>query len=112
MIRLSELRGNLSQVQMAQKLGLARETYRNYETGIREPPLKLLIKMAQYFNVSVDYLLGNDTALNPDTTTRIFVDDAEERELLILFRSISREAKDAIIANARTAKMLYPKKGD
>lgn len=111
MRRLSELRGNLSQFQMAQKLGLARQTYRNYELGTREPPFKVLIAMANYFNVSVDYLIGNDSALSPDATTnRVFIDDAEERELIRLYRSITREAKDAIIANARTAKLLYPKK--
>ncbi len=60
MIRLNELRGNKTQAQIAQILGLPRETYRNYEVGNREPPLDTLLKMANYFGVSVDYLLGRD----------------------------------------------------
>lgn len=109
MLRLNELRGDLSQAQMAAKLGLARETYRNYEVGLREPPLEILVRMAQYFNVSVDYLLGNDKAVDTcGNACQMIIDDAEERELIILFRSITREAKDAIMGNARTAHMLYP----
>lgn len=109
MLRLNELRGNLTQDQIAKKLGLPRGTYRNYEMGIREPPLELLVRMAQYFNVSVDYLLGNDNAVDTcGNAGQMIIDDAEERELIILFRSITREAKDAIMGNARTAHMLYP----
>lgn len=58
MLRLKELRGELTQAQIAEKLNLARETYRNYENGTREPDQKTLSDLADYFNVSVDYLLG------------------------------------------------------
>lgn len=60
MIRLNELRGNKTQAQMAQLLGLPRETYRNYEVGNREPTLSMLIKLADFFSVSVDYLIGRE----------------------------------------------------
>lgn len=66
MERLKQLRGDRTQAQMAALLGLARETYRNYETGQREPDQETLIRMARYFEVSVDYLLGVSSDPRPD----------------------------------------------
>ena len=47
-----------TQAQMANLLGITVRGYRNYELGSREPELSILIKLADYFNVSVDYLLN------------------------------------------------------
>lgn len=58
--RLKELREerNLTQKQVAAALKINSVTYLHYEKAQREPPLLLLAEMAEYFNVSVDYLLG------------------------------------------------------
>lgn len=45
---------------MAEMLEVARTTYANYEQGTREPDNKTLNKLADYFQVSTDYLLGRD----------------------------------------------------
>lgn len=58
MLRLKELRGNRTQAYVAIQLNLPRETYRSYETGSRQPNPEMLMKMADYFDCSVDYLLG------------------------------------------------------
>ena len=47
-----------TQVQMAELLGITVRGYRNYELGAREPELSVLIKLADYFNVSLDELVG------------------------------------------------------
>ena len=58
--RLKELREerNLTQKQVSALLGLNSVTYLHYEKAQREPPLAVLVQMAQFFEVSVDYLLG------------------------------------------------------
>ena len=58
--RLKELREerNLTQKQISTLLGLNSVTYLHYEKAQREPPLAVLVQMAQFFDVSVDYLLG------------------------------------------------------
>jgi transcriptional regulator with XRE-family HTH domain len=58
--RLKELRKEkeLLQKDVAEKLGIARNTYCGYELGNREPDLQMLIKMAEYFDCSLDYLIG------------------------------------------------------
>ena len=57
---------NLTQKDVADHLGISRQAYANYETGSREPDLNTLKELADFFNVSVDHLLGIDT-LNPST---------------------------------------------
>ena len=46
------------QTEMAQALGLSISAYCRYEYGAREPTASTIIRMAQYFGVSTDYLLG------------------------------------------------------
>lgn len=59
-IRLKLLRKlmNLTQPDMALLLNMAPNAYQRYELGTREPKFDILIKMADYFCVSIDYLLG------------------------------------------------------
>ncbi len=59
-MRLKELRKakGISQVKLAMDLNTNQNTISRYETGEREPGNVELIKIADYFNVSVDYLLG------------------------------------------------------
>lgn len=58
--RLRALRQDkdLTQDTLAKNLNINRKTLSNYETGSRTPDIYLIIKMAEYFDVSVDYMLG------------------------------------------------------
>ena len=56
--RLRTLRGNLSQKEMAEKLGIPQQTYCGWELGNRQPKLDKLAEIASQFAVSVDWLLG------------------------------------------------------
>ncbi len=49
---------NLTQKELAEKLGLNSVTYLHYEKGQREPPLDLLIQISEFYDVTVDYLVG------------------------------------------------------
>ena len=55
----------LRQIDLANTLGVSRTTYTQYETGKSEPDLSTLVKLAEFFNVSVDYLLGLTNIRNP-----------------------------------------------
>lgn len=59
-MRLKELRKKkgISQLRLATDLNTTQNTISRYETGEREPGIDELIKIADYFNVSVDYLIG------------------------------------------------------
>ena len=64
--RLKELRKqkNISQIKLSIELNTNQNTISRYENGTREAYYKMLIKIADYFNVSIDYLLGRTN--NPD----------------------------------------------
>src|SRR5690606_21349439 len=59
--RLVQLRKEkkLLQTDMAKKIGVARATYGAYEQGTRQPDFETLQRIANYFEVSTDFLLGN-----------------------------------------------------
>lgn len=58
--RLSALRDehNIGQKQLASILGVKPNTVSDYENGTVNPSLKVLLKIAEYFTVSLDYLMG------------------------------------------------------
>ena len=58
--RIRNLRedADLTQAQMGEKINVPQRTYAYYESGERMVPPQVLIALAQYHHVSVDYLLG------------------------------------------------------
>lgn len=58
--RITDLRKEhkLSQQEVANLLHCQREVYRRHEKGIRDIPISSVLTLAKYYNVSVDYLLG------------------------------------------------------
>ena len=59
-VRLKELRRQhgITQRVMADYLDVSERAYQHYELGTREPPLSKAVLLADYFNVSLDYLVG------------------------------------------------------
>ena len=67
MIRLESLREQrgYNQKEFVEEMGLPYTTYNSYETGKRTPDIEMLIRFADYFTVTVDYLIGHDTPSAP-----------------------------------------------
>lgn len=57
--KLRKLNG-LSKADVAKKLQLPYMTYNNYEVGRNEPNLSTLIKLADFYNITIDYLIGRN----------------------------------------------------
>ena len=60
--RLKKLRKNkgLKQQELAEILGIKRNTYSDWENGKTEPRFDNLVKLADFFNVSLDWLFGRE----------------------------------------------------
>lgn len=58
--RLRDLRedSDLNQTQIAKMLGMSQTGYSKYETGENDIPTQILIKLARFYDTSIDYLLG------------------------------------------------------
>ena len=65
-MRLRELRTskNLSQSELSKVIGVSGQTILNWENGIYEPKIKHLIDLADYFGVTVDYLIERETVVS------------------------------------------------
>ncbi len=86
-LRLAELRSarGLTQQQLADLTGLTRGRLNNYEQGTREPDLVTLQSLADFFEVTTDYLLGrSDTTAEAAAETMNKIDQAlgEDPDLL------------------------------
>ena len=64
--RIKDLRedADMTQTEIAEKLYMQREQYRRYETGERMPPFDFMIRLAEFHNVSLDYLAGRTDTKN------------------------------------------------
>lgn len=51
---------NLTQKDVAKKINIPYQTYNHYETGRNEPDIESLIKLADFFGCSIDYLVGRE----------------------------------------------------
>ena len=95
-----------TQSYMANVIGVARSTYTAYENGTKQPPMDTILKMADHFGVSTDYLTGkSDEALAvkdkkdiAKRMERIKKDLCENEGLSFYGEPISDEAKESLIA--------------
>lgn len=58
--RIRDLREDkdMKQIQIAKMLGMSQTGYSKYETGENDIPTAILIKLARFYNTSIDYILG------------------------------------------------------
>lgn len=73
---------------MANKIGVTRSALSQYELGLRQPDYDIVKKMADYFNVSTDYLLGRET--NENTS----IEETEEDHLRAIAFDKLKSIKD------------------
>ena len=57
-LKKPRLERNLSQAQLAEKMNTLQQTIGKYESGVNSPKIEALASFADFFNVTVDYLLG------------------------------------------------------
>ena len=88
----------LSQKDVAEIVGCSIIAYGRYERGEREPSVEMLTKLSRYYNVTLDYLVGNTDILDRNELTE------NEKELLAAARSSDERAVLDAIAVLNTHK--------
>lgn len=85
---------HLNQVGLAMKLNISQYMVSAYETGRHQPPMDILTELADFFNVSVDYLIGrSDVRLSAEKLLNSTLSE-KETKLLDLFRTLSPEKQE------------------
>lgn len=67
-----------SQAEVARLLGTSQQVYQNYEAGRREANYDMLIKLANLYNVSIDYLLGREQSKPEEIEKKMTVKEMED----------------------------------
>lgn len=80
-IKLLREEKHLKQEELAKDLSVAPSTIGMYETNKRQPNNDLIIKLAKYFNVSTDYLLGKSDIRNPEKQIKQEFEFAYHKEM-------------------------------
>lgn len=90
-----------TQKEVAEGIGIGQGTYKNYETGAREPNGETLVAIANYFGVTTDYLLGRQGAEPPKNPVDILASNknfAEIEEILLKkYLELPHEARMAVV---------------
>ncbi|MBQ7628763.1 MAG: helix-turn-helix transcriptional regulator [Selenomonadaceae bacterium] len=101
--RLKELRfkNDITQAEFAQAIGVAQQTVGGWEKNYSSPSYELLNRIANYFNVTTDYLLGRDVKIPPPLSP-------EQRNLLNGFDELNEAGRNALIAVLNGLRATYP----
>lgn len=91
------LEKGFSQMEMANELDMPQSTYQQYEAGINEPKFSTLIQIADYFDVSIDYLIGRTNIREPWDRK----DDRISAEIACLRNSRARQALLTLLREIR-----------
>lgn len=65
-LKSARKRSGMTQIEVADKLGISRNTYKNYEQGTREPNGDTIVALAILFHETTDYLLGKEESVSSD----------------------------------------------
>lgn len=103
MKNLTSLRESLGlrQVDIAEKIGLSKQAYGAYETDKRQASYETLCTLADFFNVSVDYLLDRETAQLQELPT-------EQAEIMRAYNSLPATDKQGFLQIAKMYATLSP----
>ncbi|MBQ8624586.1 MAG: helix-turn-helix transcriptional regulator [Agathobacter sp.] len=87
---------NLSQQKLADILHVSQQSVYKYENGITSPDIETLIRMADYFNTSIDYLVEYTDISHKIEPVENHMLNAEELELLNNYRQLTSSQKEVV----------------
>lgn len=101
--RLKELRfrNEITQAEFARVIGVAQQTVGGWERNYSSPNYDLLNKIANYFNVTTDYLLGREVETSPPLST-------EQRKLLRDFESLNDDGQNTFLNVLTALRIAFP----
>lgn len=96
--RLKELRirRGISQQQLADSLGVTQQSINKYENHNIEPDIYMLKKMADYFSVSVDFLIGHSIPNDDSSTLSQYSLNSDEALLIEKYRQLTAAERESI----------------
>ena len=97
---LREKKG-ISQLQLAQALGITQQSVNKYENQTTEPDIDMLINMADFFDTSIDFLLGHTNIERKYEVTYDTELNEEEIRVMEGYREVDKAGKEVLAALIR-----------
>lgn len=89
---------NITQIKVSVDLGVSQELISRYELGYSFPQPNMLIKLADYFNCSVDYLLGRTNITTPLNILTLDKNNIEYSKIIEGYNTLSKDSKKQLIS--------------
>ncbi|MBR6473171.1 MAG: helix-turn-helix transcriptional regulator, partial [Firmicutes bacterium] len=86
----------ISQQKLAEAVGVSQQSINKYENYNIEPDINTLIHLAEYFNTSVDYLIGNSELRQVAEVAMSFILTQDETDLVTEYRRLSDSEKEVV----------------
>lgn len=86
----------ISQRTLGDVLGVSQQTINLYENHAVEPDIYMLIQMADYFETTIDYLVGRETSTCKSEITKQYALTIEESAIIEKYRILSLREKESI----------------
>lgn len=95
-LKLLRQKKGLSQQQLADIIGVSQQSVYKYEKQNVEPELSVLVSMADFFETSVDYLIGHSDICHKIEKVQPFELNSEEAKIIRDYRKLSKSEKESI----------------
>lgn len=102
LVRIKTLREatGVSQRALAESIGVSQQSVNKYENHNIEPDIETLIRIADYFHVSIDYLVGHNESISQDyTSVGITEDEHLHLQRYRLLTQVQKQSINAVICN-------------
>lgn len=87
----------LSQQKLADQMSTTQQSIYRYESGLNEPDIRMLKQLADFFETSIDYLVGNTNIRHKIEPVQPFDLNAEEMILIEKYRQLRNNARVSVI---------------
>ena len=114
-LKIREIRKKcgLTMKELAERVGVSESAISQYETGRRQPDYETLLKIADYFGVSVDYLLGKEGGAAVDPELEEYLEALRSRkEMRMLFKLAKGASKEDVEQAVRIIEAIRRKDDD
>ena len=87
---------NISQQKLAEAVGMSQQSINQYENHDTEPDIMTLCKMADYFETSVDYIIGHTDIRNHIEPTSAYHLNADEGDIINKYRALTPKERACV----------------
>ncbi len=95
-VKLLRREAGISQQALADVLGISQQSINHYENHDIQPDIQTLMQMADYFNTSVDFIIGHTDIKDPFDNTEAYHLNGAEGDLIAKYRALSPKERACV----------------